>query len=131
MKSRTISFFMSGILAFPFTGLGQSNNFPSTQINAVPGSAERPIRLASGVMARNLLHQEEPKYPENLDASGTVVMVTVIDNQGKVVNVKPFSGPEVLRSAAVDAVRKWTYKPYILNGSPAYVQTTITVMFSR
>jgi protein TonB len=40
------------------------------------------------------------------------------------------SGPEKLRDAALDAVNQWTYKPYLLNGKPVFVQTQITVNFT-
>lgn len=81
-------------------------------------------------MAGNLLNKKDPKYPDT-DASGAVVMVAIIDKEGKIVKLDAISGPEALRSAALDSVRKWTYKRYVLNGSTVYVQTTITVMFSR
>lgn len=131
MKPQTIlSSLMAGLLLLPATLSAQSDSSPSAQTSAVPGSAERPIRVSGGVMAGNLLHKEDPKYPET-SASGAVVMVAIITKEGKIVKLDAISGPEVLRSSALEAVRKWTYKPYILNGSPAYVQTTITVMFSR
>jgi periplasmic protein TonB len=62
--------------------------------------------------------------------SGAVVMMAKVDKDGKVTELKVISGPEILRVAALDAVRQWTYKPYLLNGRPVFVQTTVTVMFS-
>ena len=62
--------------------------------------------------------------------SGAVVMMAKVDKDGKVTELKVISGPEILRVAALDAVRQLTYKPYLLNGRPVFVQTTVTVMFS-
>jgi protein TonB len=46
-----------------------------------------------------------------------------------VVTVDAVSGPEILRQAAVDAVKQWTYRKYLINGQPAEVETTVTVNF--
>jgi protein TonB len=40
------------------------------------------------------------------------------------------SGPPLLRDAALQAVRTWRYKPYMLSGEPTEVQTTIDVNFN-
>jgi len=40
------------------------------------------------------------------------------------------SGPPLLIQSALDAVKQWRYRPYVLNGEPVEVETTITVMFS-
>lgn len=98
----------------------------------VPGSAERPVRISSGVMAGLILHKVQPEYPwAARDTEGAVVMAAKIDDKGKVVDFKVMSGPEMLRGAALNAVKQWTYKPYLLNGQPVFLMTTITVMFTR
>jgi len=133
MKSQLFtSSLLVGLLIFSSSALSAQSEGTSSspQSSATPGSAQRPIRVSGGVMAGNLLNKKDPKYPDT-DASGAVVMVAIIDKEGKIVKLDAISGPEALRSAALDSVRKWTYKRYVLNGSTVYVQTTITVMFSR
>jgi protein TonB len=60
-----------------------------------------------------------------------VVLAATIDDEGKVMSVSVVSGPEKLRDAALTAVRQWTYKPYLLNGKPVFVQTVVSVIFPR
>jgi TonB family protein len=97
--------------------------------NSTPGSKERPIRVSGGVMAALLLHKVDPVYPGDANVSGAVVLSATIDSEGNVVELSVVSGPEILRDAAVSAVKQWIYKPYLLNGKPAYVQTVITINF--
>jgi protein TonB len=59
-----------------------------------------------------------------------VVLHAIIDKNGNIKNLQAISGPEMLRSAAIDAVQRWRYKPYLLNGEPTEVDTTITVNFN-
>jgi protein TonB len=56
-------------------------------------------------------------------------MQVLIDRQGAIANVSVISGHELLVDAAVDAVKKWRYKPVLLNGQPIDVVTTITANF--
>ena len=58
-----------------------------------------------------------------------VVLDTVVSAQGAVTQVKFVSGPEALSHAAIDAVRWWRYEPYLVNGQPATVETTVAVDF--
>ncbi len=109
-------------------GSGQA---PDAANSATPGSKDRPIRVSSGVMAGLILHKADPVYPEDArDVSGAVIMAAVIDDHGKIVKLSVVSGPEKLRDAALNAVNQWTYKPYLLNGNPVFVQTQITVNFT-
>jgi protein TonB len=84
-------------------------------------------------MAGNNLTKVNPVYPPEAKAngvSGTVVLMAVIGKDGAVKSLNAVSGPPVLAAAAMDAVRQWTYKPYLLNGNPVEVDTTITVNFN-
>jgi periplasmic protein TonB len=92
-----------------------------------------PTRVSGGVMASLLQHKVDPIYPEDAKAkgiSGAVVLHAIIDQQGKVDKLSVISGPEVLRDVSLTAVRQWTYKPYMLNGRPQSVETTVTVNFT-
>jgi hypothetical protein len=92
------------------------------------GSKDKPVRVSSAVMAGLLLHKVDPAQDSGI--SGSVLMAAVIDDQGKITNLFVISGPEKLRDAALEAVNQWTYKPYLLNGKPVFVQTNITTNFN-
>ena len=104
----------------------------SAQTTPAPASPNR-ISLSSGIAAANLTHKITPAYPAYAKANriqGAVVLQTVIDKQGRVAEVKTLSGHRYLAPAAVDAVRQWRYRPYLLNGNPVEVETTVTVNFN-
>ena len=110
---------------------GASGDSPPVQ--GPVGSEERPARVSGGVMAGLLLHKVELTYPpeaKEARVSGAVVMAAKVDKTGKIVKLDVVSGPEILRDASLEAVRQWTYKPYVLNGAPVFVLTTITVNFA-
>jgi TonB family protein len=96
-------------------------------------AADKPIRVSGGVMAGNNLTKVPPVYPPEAKAAGitgAVVMSATIGKDGTVQNLQVVSGPEKLRASALDSVRQWTYKPYLLNGQPRDVDTTVTVTYS-
>jgi protein TonB len=62
--------------------------------------------------------------------SGTVVLKATISATGHIKNLEVVSGPSLLQQAALDAVRQWVYRPYLLNGQPVEVMTTINVVFT-
>ncbi len=81
-------------------------------------------------MVGQLVSRVDPVYPDT-DAQGAVVLHAIIAPDGTVRQLSVVAGPPPLQSAAVDAVRQWTYKPYLLNGQPVAVDTTIVVNFKR
>ena len=54
----------------------------------------------------------------------------IIAVDGSIRNLRMISGPPLLVNAAIDAVRRWQYKPTMLNGSPVEVITDIDVNFT-
>ena len=62
-------------------------------------------------------------------ASAVVKLAIVIGKDGTVIDIDPLAGPEPLVSLAVDAVRRWKYKPATLNGHPIEVATAVDVAF--
>jgi protein TonB len=58
------------------------------------------------------------------------VLQAIISKQGTIENVTVLTGHPMLIPAAIDAVRQWRYRPYILNNEPVEVETQITVNFS-
>jgi periplasmic protein TonB len=95
--------------------------------------APMSLKVSSGVMAGNLLAKTLPQYPAIPKAAhiqGTVVLQATISKSGSIQNLRVISGHPMLQQAAMDAVRSWRYKPYLLNGEPVEVETTINVVFS-
>jgi len=72
-------------------------------------------------MASNLLYSPVPAYPAAASAShvqGEVKLSADVDRNGNVASVRVISGPPLLRDAALDAVQRWRYRPYISSGGP-------------
>jgi protein TonB len=91
------------------------------------------IRVASRVAEANLIHDVAPTYPPEAGRTrveGTVVLLTVIGKDGTVQDVRVESGLPILAQAAIDAVKQWRYKPYLLNGEPVEVASRITINFT-
>jgi periplasmic protein TonB len=91
------------------------------------------LSVSSGVMAGNLLVKTLPQYPaipRVAHIQGTVVLQATISKSGSIQNLRVISGHPMLQQAAMDAVRSWRYKPYLLNGEPVEVETTINVVFN-
>jgi protein TonB len=61
---------------------------------------------------------------------GTVELAATISKTGTIANLRVVSGPPALQQAAFDAVSNWRYRPYLLNGQPVDVETTVNVVFS-
>lgn len=101
-------------------------------VRVVPVQAPpRSVRV-SQLSAGMLLTPIRPVYPSIARAagvSGQVVVSAVISGTGTIESLEVVSGPELLRRAALDAIRAARYRPFLLNGQPVEVQTTITVSF--
>jgi periplasmic protein TonB len=98
----------------------------------VPAVPQR-IRISAGVTRGLLIQRVEPAYPTLARAArvqGDVVLSAIIDSNGQIKNLQLVSGHPMLVPAAIAAVRQWRYKPYLLNGQPVEVETTITVIFT-
>jgi periplasmic protein TonB len=100
------------------------------QVRVTP--ARKPV-ISSGVMEGRKLSGMEPRYPTIAIAArmhGTVVLAATISRTGTIENLRVMSGPPMLAPAAAEAVRTWRYRPYLLNGEPVEVETTVSVIFN-
>jgi protein TonB len=91
-----------------------------------------PVRISGMVVEGLLLHKTMPVYPPIAVASrtqGTVILQANIARNGTIENLHVASGPAMLQQAAMDAVKTWRYRPYLLNGEPVEVETTVNVVF--
>jgi protein TonB len=109
------------------------NDMGIRQATVVRPKAPNNLSVSSGVMAGNLLTKTLPQYPAIPRAAriqGTVILQATISKSGSIENLRVLSGPPMLQQAAMDAVRSWRYKPYMLNGEPVEVETTINLVFN-
>jgi TonB family protein len=91
------------------------------------------VNIAAGVAVGMISRKTAPTYPPDALAarvSGTVALQVLIGTDGHVNELKVMSGPPELQQAAADAVRTWVYRPYLLNGTPVEVNTTVNVVFA-
>ena len=98
-----------------------------------PGTVPTRMVVSGAVMAGDILVKTRPEYPAVAKAAriqGTVVLQAVISKDGTVESLQVLEGPPLLQQAAVDAVKTWKYRPYLLNGEPVAVGTTINVVFA-
>jgi TonB family protein len=91
------------------------------------------VRVSPGVTSGLLTGKVNPVYPAEARAAriqGTVILKAVISATGEVSDLQLISGHPMLAPAAIDAVKQWKYKPYLLNGKPVEVETQIQVNFA-
>jgi len=109
-------------------------------LGGIIGSANMPkvaapsrIRVSQGVTEGNLIRKVQPNYPplaKTARIQGQVILHALISKAGNIENLEVVSGHPMLVQSALDAVKQWKYRPYVLNGEPVAVDTTITVNFN-
>ena len=90
------------------------------------------VRVSQGVTKGMLISRLEPTYPplaRQARIQGVVVLTAIISKDGNIQNLQLLSGHPMLAPAAIDAVKQWRYKPFLLAGQPVEVETTVTVTF--
>jgi protein TonB len=101
---------------------------------AVPKIATpQRIRVSSGVSTGLLIRKTQPVYPplaRQARIQGVVILQAQISKDGSIQNLQLISGHPMLAPAAIDAVKQWKYKPYLLNGEPVEVETQVQVNFT-
>lgn len=108
----------------PFGGEGRPQ--------VVEAKPKGPTSVSSGVMQGLLLLRVVPVYSaiaKAARAEGTVILQATISKTGTIENLHVVSGSPMLTQSAMDAVARWRYRPYLLNGQPVEVETTVNVVF--
>ncbi|WP_334268598.1 TonB family protein [Edaphobacter sp. HDX4] len=125
----------------PPAARSKSTQNPTPPTNALPSSTARPdqslagrgaVRVPAAAMEANLISSRVPVYPEAakaMEIEGPVLLDVVISRTGAVDYVRVIQGDSHLRAAAEEAVRKWRYKPYLLNGRPVAAVTQVRIVF--
>jgi peptidyl-prolyl cis-trans isomerase A (cyclophilin A) len=109
------------------------NDKPLTPVVLEKVTIVRVVDISADVAKGMLIQKTEPIYPPVARAArvaGTVVLKATISDTGNVENLQVVSGPPMLQQAALDAVKEWRYRPYLLNGQPVKVLTVINVIFT-
>jgi periplasmic protein TonB len=105
----------------------------STPVAVPKVATPQRVRVSAGVTSGLLIRKVNPVYPplaRQARISGTVVLRAVISKDGSIENLQLVSGHPMLAPAAIDAVKQWKYKPYLLNGEPVEVDTEVQVNFT-
>ena len=115
-------------------GPGDGNNpFGSQSQHPVVREVGRgPVRISGLIVEGLLIKKTVPVYPAIAKATGTqgtVVLQATISRNGTIENLRVASGSAMLQQAALDAVKTWRYRPYLLDGEPVEVETTVNVVF--
>ncbi len=116
---------------FPF--VAENEHGMVDVVISAPNSTATRIRVGGNVQQSQLIYRQIPKYP--IDAKvqglqGAVDLRSVFGRDGTVLSAERIDGDTTLAAAAIDAVRHWTYKPTLLNGSPVEVESVVTVNFT-
>ena len=109
-------------------GIFPGHNQPPIVHQATTGPLHLPSTLVQGL----LVYKTLPAYPAIAKVThkeGVVVLQATISSTGTIENLHVVSGDPMLRQAALDAVSNWRYRPYLLNGQPVEVETTVNVIF--
>ncbi|HMD77838.1 MAG TPA: TonB family protein [Terracidiphilus sp.] len=120
--------------------IGGDSEGPAGPGSIFPGKTATPVirpeikvRVSSAVEEGLLIQKTVPRYPPIAIAArieGTVVLQATISKAGTIENLRVASGPPMLQQAALDAVKTWLYRPYLLDGQPVEVETTVNVIFT-
>lgn len=105
----------------------------STPVAVPKVATPQKIRVSQGVSEGLLVHKVMPNYPplaKQARIQGSVILQATIGKDGSIQNLHVLSGHPMLTQAAIDAVRQWRYKPYLLNGEAVEVETTVQVNFT-
>jgi len=105
----------------------------STPVAVPKAVTPQRVRVSQGVTQGLLINKVQPNYPplaRQARIQGAVQLQALISKQGTIENLRVISGHPMLSPSAIDAVKQWRYKPYILNGEPVEVETQITVNFT-
>ncbi len=124
---------------------GVEGGVPGGQLGGVIGSlvsatkgpaptvaAPKRLRVSTGISEGMLIQKIEPSYPtiaQRAHVQGTVQLKAIISKSGAIENLQLVSGHPLLVQAAIDAVKQWRYRPYVLNGEPLEVETLVIVNF--
>ena len=98
-----------------------------------PPKRKEPLPVGGLIERPQKIRDVTPVYPPialQAGIQGTVILETVIGEDGRVRNLKVLRSIPLLDQAAIDAVRQWQFTPPLLNRQPVTVVMTVTVTFT-
>jgi TonB family protein len=113
-------------------GDAKPNDPVSNLLNTPTALPTRAPPISQGVEGGDIQTKVAAIYPPQARAMGqhgTVTLEALVGPDGSVKDVKVVSGPPLLRQAAIDAVRRWKYEPFRLNGKRITAQTQVQIDF--
>jgi len=119
-----------GLQTLGIDGMRPTDPVPPIEIKK--SEEKSRLKISGSVEQAQLILRIEPRYPPlaiQVKIEGTVILHAIISRDGRITALDVVSGPPLLLSAALEAVRQWRYRPTLLNGEPVEVETTITVIF--
>ena len=105
----------------------------STPVAVPKVATPQRVRVSTGVATGLLIRKVTPNYPplaKQARIQGSVVLQAEISKDGTIQNLQLISGHPMLAPAAIEAVKQWRYKPYLLNGEPVAEEPQVVVHFS-
>jgi periplasmic protein TonB len=105
----------------------------STPVAVPKVATPQRVRVSQGVSQGLLVRRVNPTYPplaRQARIQGQVVLHAIISKDGSITGLQLISGHPMLAPAAIEAVKQWKYKPYLLNGEPVEVDTEVLVNFT-
>jgi len=113
------------------TGGGGSTGSGGGSQSGMVGASGR-VELSPQIQQR-LSVAVPPDYPllaRQMKVQGAVSLQALIARDGTIQELQILSGPEILATAAREAVKQWHFKPYLQSGQPVETQARITVNFT-
>ncbi len=112
-----------------------SSGVPGAVLGGQRKVSVQPViaNVSAGVATGMLIHKTAPVFPafaREGHLSGTVVLKASITKDGTIAGLHAVSGPRIFIGPAMDAVKNWRYKPYMLDNKPVEVETSISVVFA-
>jgi protein TonB len=113
---------------------GCINIVGNTQVPKPPPGPDKPaIVHVTHLDPAMLIERIEPAYPplaRQIRRNGRVELHAIISTDGRIESLEVVSGDVLFYQSAIDAVRRWRYRPTVLNGLPVKVDTYITVLYT-
>lgn len=106
---------------------------PRDQHVVPPPPPDKKRVVVGHIDAAMLVDRVEPVFPailKQLHRSGKVELHALIATDGTIQSLQVVSGDPLCVQSALDAVRRWRYRPTLLNGQPVEVDTFITVIYT-
>ena len=104
----------------PSTPAGDSDAAPAPAPAGTTTAGPEPQLISTGSLSGRETNRVTPSYPPQAkthNVTGTVRVFAIVDENGKIW-VTNSEGPMLLRRAAEDAARAWTFPPSLMNNKP-------------